>query len=74
MHFIGMLAFALPIPVSYDITTTGLSLLLPIVVSGFGLHQARRAEMSRSRTLLSGAIIGLGIAAMHYKVMAVIKT
>ena len=73
MHFIGMLAFALPIPVSYDISTTGLSLLLPIVVSGFGLQQARRAEMSRSRTLLSGAIIGLGIAAMHYTGMAAMK-
>jgi NO-binding membrane sensor protein with MHYT domain len=37
MHFIGMLAFRLPIPMSYDIATTLLSLLIAVLVSGFAL-------------------------------------
>src|SRR5258706_7460870 len=73
MHFIGMLAFALPIPVSYDITLTAVSLLLPIFVSGFGLWEASRRAASRPRLLLGGVFVGLGIAAMHYTGMAAMK-
>jgi NO-binding membrane sensor protein with MHYT domain/two-component sensor histidine kinase len=73
MHFVGMLAFTLPIPMSYDIPITGVSLLLPIVVSGFGLRQASRPMVSRSRILLSGLIVGLGIVAMHYTGMAAMQ-
>jgi len=35
MHFIGMLAFSLPIPMGYDVPITLLSMLIAIVVSGF---------------------------------------
>ena len=73
MHFVGMLALALPIPVSYDITITGVSLLMPIVVSGFGLQEARRPVLSRPRILLSGALVGFAIVAMHYTGMAAMK-
>src|SRR5258706_2723083 len=73
MHFIGMLAFALPIPVSYDITLTAVSLLLPIFVSGVGLWESRRCGASRPRLLLGGVFVGLGIAAMHYTGMAAMK-
>src|SRR3954464_9085231 len=38
MHFLGMLAFSLPIPLSYDVTITIASMLIAIVVSGFALH------------------------------------
>jgi len=31
MHFIGMLAFVMPIPMSYDIGLTSLSLLVEIL-------------------------------------------
>ena len=35
MHFIGMLAFALPIPLGYDVSITALSLVIAIAVSFF---------------------------------------
>src|ERR1700691_10421 len=37
MHFIGMLAFSLPIPLAYNIPTTLASLAVAIVTSGFAL-------------------------------------
>src|SRR5262245_65683593 len=37
MHFIGMLAFSLPIALTYDIPTMLLSLLIAMVTSGFAL-------------------------------------
>src|SRR5258706_6823281 len=36
MHFIGMLAFVMPMPVSYDLGLTLLSLVVAIGVPGFG--------------------------------------
>ena len=37
MHFIGMLAFIMPIPTTYGLQLTLVSLLLPIIVVGAGL-------------------------------------
>jgi len=70
MHFIGMLAFALPVPVSYDIALTALSLLMAILVSGFALTVASRGEPGLWRVLRAGALMGAGISAMHYTGMA----
>src|SRR3954447_25115704 len=36
MHFVAMLAFSMPMEISYDLDLTLLSLLLPIVVTGVG--------------------------------------
>src|SRR6476619_2894412 len=38
MHFIGMLAFVMPIPMSYDIGLTALSLVVAIFVTGGGFY------------------------------------
>src|SRR6195256_5293705 len=38
MHFIGMLAFVMPIPMSYDIGLTTLSLVVAIFVTGGGFY------------------------------------
>jgi diguanylate cyclase (GGDEF)-like protein len=66
MHFIGMLAFHLPIAVAYDDATTVLSMVIAIIVSGLALFVVSRAEMT-PRNLAAGAtLMGLGIAAMHY--------
>jgi NO-binding membrane sensor protein with MHYT domain/two-component sensor histidine kinase len=73
MHFIGMLAYVLPTPVGYDVGITLLSLLLPIVVSGVGLHAASRASVSTTRLALGGTVLGLGIITMHYTGMAAIR-
>ncbi len=73
MHFIGMLAFRLPIPLGYDMAITLLSLLLVIVVSGFALRQVVQASFSLSRLLISAVLMGLGVAAMHYIGMAAMR-
>ncbi len=44
MHFIGMLAFSLPIPLSYDIPMTLASLLVAILVAGFALSIASQKQ------------------------------
>src|SRR5262249_52599803 len=38
MHFIAMLAFTMPIPMSYDIGLTALSLMVAIFVTGVGFY------------------------------------
>jgi NO-binding membrane sensor protein with MHYT domain len=69
MHFIGMLAFHLPIPVAYSLPISLLSLLLAILVSAIALFILRRPGRSL-RDLIAGAVLmGLGIASMHYSGM-----
>jgi diguanylate cyclase len=70
MHFVGMLAFSLPIAMAYQVSTTLISMLIAIVVSGFALFIVSRRDVNL-RELLGGAIfMGLGISAMHYTGMA----
>jgi len=66
MHYIGMEAFQLPIPVEYDWPTVLLSLLAAILASCVALFVASRATMSIFRTALGSLFMGGGIAAMHY--------
>ncbi|NGY06842.1 MHYT domain-containing protein [Solimonas terrae] len=73
MHFIGMLAFHLPIPVAYDTAITTLSLLIAILVSGLALYVASRETMSGPRLAASALLMGGGIAAMHYTGMAAMR-
>src|SRR6266568_3234606 len=73
MHFIGMLAFQLPIPMSYDIPITLASLLIAAVVSGFALYTISHGRLSLRRLLLAGLLMGIGIACMHYTGMAAMQ-
>ena len=73
MHFIGMLAFSLPVRVAYDLSITLLSLLIAIVVSGFALHTVSRASLGTRKLALAGVLMGIGIAAMHYTGMAAMQ-
>ena len=73
MHFIGMLAFVMPIPMSYDIGLTTLSLVVAIVVTGGGFYVISRQGASPLRLVLSGIFMGLGIVAMHYTGMAAMR-
>lgn len=66
MHFIGMLAYELPVAMGYDLGLTLASMLIAVLVSGFALWTASRERLSQSRLLLGGTLMGLGIAAMHY--------
>src|SRR3979490_2343704 len=73
MHFIGMLAFVMPIPMSYDIALTTLSLIVAIFVTGGGFYVISRPSASPLRLVLSAIFLGLGIFAMHYIGMAAMR-
>jgi two-component system sensor histidine kinase/response regulator len=47
MHFVGMLAFKLPIPVRYHVPTVLLSLLAAILASAVALYVVSRERFSR---------------------------
>lgn len=70
MHFIGMLAYRLPIALGYDIWITLLSLLVAIIVSGFALWIVSQPELPMRRLIKSAVLMGGGIALMHYSGMA----
>ena len=73
MHFVAMLAFIMPIPMSYDIGLTALSLVVAIFVTGGGFYVISRQSASPLRLVFSGIFMGLGIAAMHYTGMAAMR-
>src|ERR1700745_1811611 len=66
MHYIGMLAFILPTPVSYHWPTVLLSLFAAILASVIALYVVSRQKMSASRAVSGSVLMGTGIASMHY--------
>ena len=73
MHFIGMLAFSLPVPLAYDIGITILSMLAAVAASGVALYTVRRPAMTPGNVTLAGTIMGAGICVMHYTGMAAMR-
>ena len=73
MHFIGMLAFTLPMTMSYDVGLTILSLLVAIVVTSGGFYVISYSNGSPLYLILGGIFMGLGIIAMHYTGMAAMQ-
>src|SRR6202795_57177 len=73
MHFVAMLAFIMPMPMSYDIGLTTLSLVVTIFVTGGGFYVISRQRASPLHLVLSGIFMGLGIAGMHYTGMAAMR-
>jgi len=73
MHYIGMLAFRLPVPVEYDWPTVLLSLLAAILASAIALIVVSRKTMGWKRAAVASVFMGGGIAAMHYTGMAAMR-
>ena len=73
MHFVGMLAFKLPIPVRYDLPTVLLSLLAAILASAVALYVVSGKRFGRREALVGSLMMGGGIAAMHYLGMAAMR-
>ncbi|MDE2310138.1 MAG: diguanylate cyclase [Betaproteobacteria bacterium] len=73
MHFIGMLAFHLPIPIGYDLPLTLLSALSAIAASLLGFYVLREAVISSRRIIVSGLLMGGGISMMHYTGISAMK-
>src|ERR1700751_5450501 len=73
MHYIGMLAFTLPVPVAYHWPTVLLSLLAAILASVVALAVVSRQKMGTFRALSGSVLMGAGISSMHYIGMAAMR-
>jgi PAS domain S-box-containing protein len=73
MHYIGMLAFILPIPVAYHWPTVLLSLFAAILASVVALGVVSRQKMGWFRALVGSVLMGAGISSMHYIGMAAMR-
>jgi PAS domain S-box-containing protein len=66
MHYVGMLAFSLPLPVLYDWPTVLLSLIAADVSSFIALFIVSRRSMGILSIAFGGLLMGAGISSMHY--------
>ena len=66
MHFIGMLAYQVPMDVGYTPGLTFASLLIAIISVGIGIYIAVSGKLSIVRLLGAGVFTGLAVASMHY--------
>src|SRR5215470_1527297 len=64
-HFIAMLAYEPGVPVGYNVALTALSLAAAALVSAIGFAIAIHGD-SMERAGIGGAVLGAGIASMHY--------
>jgi len=70
MHFVGMMAFSLPIALGYTPIWTFASWLAGVAVSGIALFLAGRGRLTIRRLVAGALAMGAGICAMHYTGMA----
>ena len=70
MHFVGMLAFTLPIALGYTAAMTLLSWFAGVAVSALALDIASRSDLHWRRLAAGAGAMGLGICTMHYAGMA----
>jgi methyl-accepting chemotaxis protein PixJ len=61
MHFIAMLAYQLPIPMSYDVPTVLISMVAAVLASGLALFIVSRQKMEWLQLLLGSIFMGLGL-------------
>ena len=73
MHFIGMLAFHLPIRLAYDPLLTFLSVLPAIAAALLGFYLLQSPKLQLKKIVIGGFLMGMGITAMHYTGMAALK-
>jgi len=73
MHFIGMLAFELPVEMRYEVPTTLASMLPAIVAAAATLYVITGAPARHARILTGGTLLGAGIGVMHYSGMAAMR-
>lgn len=66
LHFIGMLAYALPAPLSWDLGYTAISWMTSIAMSAFALHLVQREKLTVWQFVSVTSLMGLSIIAMHY--------
>ncbi len=65
MHFIGMLALNLSVPVTYNITLTVLS-IFPAIMACSVVFWMTNNKNSLHQLIIAGILLGSGIGSMHY--------
>ena len=73
MHFVAMLAFSIPLYITYDLPIVLLSLLLAILASLQALFIVSRPHVSTFALVGGSLSMGVGIAMMHYSGMAAMR-
>ena len=73
MHFVGMLAFEMGLPATYDLGLTILSLAIAVGFTATALGYVAREGARDRDVLIAGPVMGLGVAAMHYTGMAAMQ-
>lgn len=65
MHYMGMFAFSLPIPIHYDGGLTVLSIFPPMLASFFAFHLINKPKLTFKVAVFSSILMGLGVFSMH---------
>jgi PAS domain S-box-containing protein len=73
MHFIGMLAFSLSVPVRYDVLITLFSMVPAILASIVMIWIVSRVSVRRTHLIAGGTLMGAGIGTMHFLGMAAMQ-
>ena len=73
MHFVGMLAFHLPVLVRYDGALVVLSVLVAAAASALALFVASRSALPLTVLTTSSLMMGIAISGMHYIGMAAMR-
>jgi two-component system sensor histidine kinase/response regulator len=74
MHYTGMLAFILPVPVQYDWPTVLLSLAVSMVGSAAALVVVSYGTAEWPQAVAASILLGgVGISGMHYTAMAAMR-
>lgn len=73
MHFIGMLAFKLSVPINYELKMTLISIIPAILASGAAIHYLSYVKINFLKLNVGGFLIGVGIGSMHYIGMMAMK-
>src|ERR1700733_7060190 len=58
MHFVAMLAFHLPVAISYDVPLVALSFLAAVAASAFALFVASRSTVKAPGLIAAGVCLG----------------
>jgi PAS domain S-box-containing protein len=73
MHFVGMLAHRLPVPITYDVPLWLTSMAAAVGASALALWVASRRSVPASARTAAGVLMGVAIAGMHYVGMAAMR-
>ena len=74
MHYVGMLAFVLPVPVLYHVPTVILSLVAAVAGAAIALCIVCKETMRHVDTATAGICLACAIVSMHYIGMAAMRS